>query len=285
VLGVLTQVVVAALGDAFQLVEAPRELELDVARACGVVRQLVSVVRAQLQHVGGHPEVEVPVHAFLAPVLVPLGRVGRGHEVLHLHLLELAGAEDPVLRGDLVAEALADLGDAERGLAAGRVEHVREVHEHALGRLRTQVCHGARVLDGAGVGLEHQVELARLGERAGLATVRACVRFVELVEPEALLAVRAVDQRVAEVGEVARGLEHLGRAEDRRIDQHDVVALLHHRPDPGVADVAQEQRAERPVVVGGAETAVDLGRGEDEPAPLAQVDDLVEVGGWHSQPA
>src|SRR5690606_14217558 len=33
------------------------------------------------------------------------------------------------------------------------------------------------------------------------------------------------------------------------------------------------------------ETAVDLGRGEDEPAPLAQVDDLVEVGGWHSQPA
>ena len=44
--------------------------------------------------------------------------VGRD-EVLHLHLLELAGAEDEVLRGDLVAEGLADLGDAEGRLLAG----------------------------------------------------------------------------------------------------------------------------------------------------------------------
>ena len=40
------------------------------------------------------------------------------HEELHLHLLELARAEDEVAGGDLVAEGLADLGDAERRLLA-----------------------------------------------------------------------------------------------------------------------------------------------------------------------
>ena len=54
------------------------------------------------------------------PVLVPL-LVGAGlDEELHLHLLELAGAEDEVARRDLVAERLADLADAERRLLARR---------------------------------------------------------------------------------------------------------------------------------------------------------------------
>ena len=83
-----------------------------------------------------------------------------------LHLLELAGAEDPVLRSDLVAEALADLGDAERRLLAAGLEHVGEVDEHALRGLGSHVGLGAAALDRSGVGLEHQVELARLGEAA-----------------------------------------------------------------------------------------------------------------------
>ena len=68
------------------------------------------------------------------------------------------------------------------------------------------------------------------------------------------------------------------------VDEHDVVALLHHRPDPGVLDVAQHQRPERPVVVGAAEAAVDLRRREHEPAPLGEVDDLIELGRRHGHP-
>ena len=75
-----------------------------------------------------------------------------------------------------------------------------------------------------------------------------------------------------------------GRAEDGGVDEHDVVALLHHRPDPRVLDVAQHQRAERPVVVGAAEPAVDLRRRVHEAAALAQVDDLVEVRRRHDVP-
>jgi hypothetical protein len=41
-------------------------------------------------------------------------------KILDLHLLELAGAEDEVARGDLVAEGLADLGDAEEAASRGR---------------------------------------------------------------------------------------------------------------------------------------------------------------------
>ncbi len=110
----LLEVVVGALGDALELVEAPREEELDVGRARRVVRQLVGAVRAQAQLVARDAVADVPVEALGAPVLEPPRAVRRRDEELHLHLLELAGAEDPVLRRDLVAEDLADLGDAER---------------------------------------------------------------------------------------------------------------------------------------------------------------------------
>ena len=59
-------------------------------------------------------------------------------EELDLHLLELARAEREVARRDLVAEALAHLGDAERHADARAVEHVLEVDEDALGRLGPQ---------------------------------------------------------------------------------------------------------------------------------------------------
>ena len=109
-----------------------------------------------------------------------------------------------------------------------------------------------------------------------LAAARAGVRVVELVEPEPLLALLAVDERVGEVRQVAGRLPHRRRAEDRRVEADDVVAQLHHRPPPGVLHVAEHQHAERPVVVGGPEAAVDLGAREHEAAALAQVDDLVE---------
>jgi hypothetical protein len=55
---------------------------------------------------------------------VPLLVGARLDEELHLHLLELAGAEDEVAGRDLVAERLADLRDAERRLLARVVMHV-----------------------------------------------------------------------------------------------------------------------------------------------------------------
>ena len=65
--------------------------------------------------------------------------------------------------------------------------------------------------------------------------------------------------------------------------QHDVVAELDHGADPRLLHVAQHERAEGAVVVGGPEPAVDLGRRIDEAPSLAEVDDLVEVLGRHRE--
>ncbi len=136
---VLFEVEVAAVGDPLQLRPADREEVLDVAGPGRVVGELVGVVGADPQMVGAQAEVGVPALAQLDPLAVPaLGLVGRDEE-LHLHLLELAGAEDEVAGGDLVAEGLADLGDPKGRLLAGEAEHVLEVDEDPLRRLGAQV--------------------------------------------------------------------------------------------------------------------------------------------------
>src|SRR5205085_6812639 len=116
--------------------------------------------------------------------------LGRRHEELDLHLLELARAENEVPGCDLVPESLADLGDAERRLAPGELEHVLEVDEDALRGLGTQEDAGGVVANRPHEGLEHQVELARLAQLTpalGAAKLPVVARL-EVVRPPALLA-------------------------------------------------------------------------------------------------
>src|SRR5436309_679718 len=93
---------------------------------------------AQPQALAGQAEVGVPAEAAVAPVLIPGRRLLRVAEELDLHLLELARAEGEVTRRDLVAEAFAHLGDAERDANAAAVEHILEVDEDPLRRLRPE---------------------------------------------------------------------------------------------------------------------------------------------------
>src|SRR5262249_2069940 len=52
----------------------------------------------------------------------------------------------------------------------------------------------------------------------------------------------------------------------------DVVALLHHGLPPVALDVVLDLHAERAVVPGSAQAAVDLAGREDDPPPLGQAD-------------
>ncbi len=277
----LREVVVAAVRDAFELLPADRVEVLDVARRAGVVRALRLVVLAHAKVDLAQTEVAVPGEPLLEPVLEPLRRLGGRDEELHLHLLELADAEEEVARRDLVPERLADLGDAERRLAAGELGDVLEVDEDALRRLGAEVRGGALVLERADVRLEHEVELARLGEVAvgrlagTLARLAAAARDLELVGAEAELARTAVDERVGEAGDVARRLPDARVEDDRGVEGDDVVALLHHRAEPERADVVLREDAVVAVVVRRAEPAVDLGGREDEAATAAEGDDRV----------
>src|SRR5690606_21289700 len=111
-------------------------------------------------------------------------------------LLELAGAEDEVSGGDLVAERLADLADAERWLLAARGEHVREVHENALGGFRAQVVESGLVIDDAEVGLNEAGEGLRLGPLSARATVRARDVCHPVLGSTALLRLECLDEVV-----------------------------------------------------------------------------------------
>ena len=213
-----------------------------------------------------------------------VGLVGRDEE-LHLHLLELADAEEEVAGRDLVAEALADLRDAERRLDAQRRRDVLEVDEDPLRRLRAQVGDAGVVAHGADMRLEHQVEVARLGQvavRVLAGTLRgalAAVARLEVVGTEAQLAGAAVDHRVGEACDVARCDPDLRVQDHRRVERDHVVALLDHRALPLALDVLVQQDAVVAEVEGRAETAVDVGGREDERAPAAQRRDLLDRGG------
>src|SRR5215207_3211920 len=156
-------------------------------------------------------ELGVPAQPLLHPVLVPLAGVRRGDEELHLHLLELEGPEDEVAGSDLVAEGLADLGDAERRLLARELQDVLEVDEDPLGRLGAQVGVVGIVVHRADVRLEHQSELARLREAAAAdraADLALRVLVAELLLAQVVLAetplalAEALDERIGEAGEM-----------------------------------------------------------------------------------
>ena len=140
VLGVRAQVEVAAVRDPLELRPADREEVLEVARAARVVRELVGVVRRA--RAGGSRAGRgrgTSGAARRSSTRTTRCGLGRRDEELHLHLLELAHAEEEVPGRDLVAEALADLRDPERRLHAQRRGDVLEVDEDALRRLRPQV--------------------------------------------------------------------------------------------------------------------------------------------------
>src|SRR6266508_1847473 len=181
----------------------------------------------------------VPAVALVDPVAEPLPGLVRRDEVLHLHLLELARAEEEVARRDLVAEGLADLRDAERRLPARELEHVLEVDEDALRGLGAEVCESAGLLERAQPRREHEVEGARLGEVAlrrlpgPLARLAATVHLLvlrvgDVVGAEAQLAGAAVHERVAKALHVAGRLPDLRVEDDRGVERNAVVALLDH---------------------------------------------------------
>ena len=145
-------------------------------------------------------------------------------------MFELAGSENEVARGDLVAKTLADLADSERRLLARGRDHVGEVDEDALRGLGAQIVQALLGLDRTEIRLEHHVELARLGPLAGLAGVRVAdvgqpvgrrvpvlgfVGLDEMVGAVALVGDQRLDQRVVEDLDVAGGHPDLPRQDDR----------------------------------------------------------------------
>ena len=171
--------------------------------------------------------------------------------------------------------------------------HVGEVDEDALRGLGTQIVQPLLGLDRTEIGLEHHVELARLGPLARLTglgvadvgqpvgrrmPVFGFVGLDEVVGAIALVGDQRLDQRVVEDLDVPGGHPHLARQDDRGVQADDVVAAGDHRAPPLPLDVLLELHAQRPVVPRRFGAAVDLAGGIDQAAPFGQVDDGVDDG-------
>lgn len=150
-------------------------------------------------------------------------------------------------------------------------------------------------LDRAEVGLEHHVEVARLGPLALGAAVgaddlvhRHRVRVIEallgrvgllhVVLPMPLVAVQALHQRIVEDVYVTGGHPHLARQDDRAVQADDVVTAGDHGLPPLPLDVLLELDTERPVIPCGLGAAVDLSGLVDQATAFRQVRNGVDDG-------
>ena len=153
-----------------------------------------------------------------------------------------------------------------------------------------------RLADRADRRLEHHVELARIGQRAVAAIRAGQVRLAQdlrhllwrhalgmdaellldqMVGPESALAGLAVDQRIVEVDDVTRRLPDAWVHQDAGIEADHVAPPVDEGPPPELLDVVLQLNAERSVIPGVGQTAVDIGAGKNESASLGERDDLV----------
>ena len=76
---------------------------------------------------------------------------------------------------------------------------------------------------------------------------------------------------------VSRVLPNHTIENDRRIDSLDVIALVDEPAPPRLFDVIAELDAERTIVPGAAEAAVNFGRRKNKTSPLGERNDSVDV--------
>ena len=96
----------------------------------------------------------------------------------------------------------------------------------------------------------------------------------QVIGPEAALAGFAIDQRIVEIDDVAGCLPDARVHQDAGVEADHVAPALDEGPPPELLDVVLELDAERAVVPGVGQSAVDIRAGKDESAPLAERDDL-----------
>ena len=277
--GVGTQIEVGAIGDTFEFLEAVRELIHHIEGGLRVVGQLLLRHVVQLQAVALDSLRFPPVEPLFHPALMPFFVGTRLHEELEFHLLEFADPEDEIARGDLIAESLADLGDAERQPRGRGVHHIAEIGEDRLCCFGAQVGEAGAIGHGPEIRLEHQVERSFIGQ-----IVRTAVRahlFLQVIGAMSCIAFAAIHQRVAEGVFVTRVAQCQWIGEDGRVESLDIVPLIDHRAPPGGLQIVLQLDAQRAVVVYALQTAVDVARLKYEAAALAQRHQFIHGFCWH----
>ena len=274
----------SAVVDALDLLEAERaaEVELDVERGARVVRELAPGVLVEAQPLLGRARAsgchsmrcafQYSNHSMSVP----------GSTKNCISICSNSRVRKMKLPGVISLRNALPICAMPNG-TFWRVDwlHVQEVDVDALRRLRAQVDHRRRLLDRPHERLEHEVELPRLRRarpscrRPGTALRRPCASSSGLSARKRLLQFLQSTSGSAKpatwpLASQTRGCMRIAASSPSMSSRSRTIAR-HQR----VLEVPLELDAERTVVPDGARAAVDLGRLEDEAAPLAQRHELL----------
>ncbi len=191
------------------------------------------------------------------------GAVGRGAHFGFEHEVELAHVGPVARAADGAYDLLVD---------DDLLEFLEVVGVHGVAEALVQGVALLLVFQHAGVGGAELLFVEGLAEafaRLGYFLFDFLLILGNLVLDEhvgavALFRVAVVDQRVVEGVDVSRRFPDGGVHEDGRVDAHDVLVEQHHRLPPVVLDVVLQFHAVLSVVVHGAESVVNVARGEHE---------------------
>ena len=111
---VFADIVICSVGDSLEFLNAKGEFVFDIVCLFGIVRTL-TIRHVQNVELGTrNANFLVEFEASFKPLIGELHAVIWMAEIFNFHLFKFPRAEGEVTRVDLVAECLADLGDAER---------------------------------------------------------------------------------------------------------------------------------------------------------------------------
>ncbi len=159
----VAQIVISAVGDAFQFFQPVRELVFQIIRCFGIVRQFGFFNFVHMQFFGVQALFNPPIDTVVFPFFQPI-HVGAGFDkVFQFHLFKFADAENKVARRDFIAERLTDLRNAKWYFARCRIYHIFKLRKNGLSRFGTQISKIFPVFNRTDIRFKHQVEHARFG--------------------------------------------------------------------------------------------------------------------------
>ena len=227
----VAEVIIGAVGYAFQFFHTVRELIFNVIAGFGIVSQIFFRRGININVLARQSLLFPPFDPGFFPHFMPFFVFAGHNKIFQLGLFKLPDAEDKVARCDFIAERFADLSNAERQLARGGINHVFKLGKNCLCGFRTQISQIFRIINRADRRLEHQVKRTGFGQICR-AAIRALSVF-NVVSAETPFAFAAVGHRVRESVFMAGIMQNLAVSQNSGIQSFDIITFIDHCPPPG----------------------------------------------------
>ncbi len=134
----LSEIVVTSIVNTLEFFETKGKVILDIPSSLGVEHQVLVLMPPKIFGLESQ-RLGIVGEAFLPPFFIGFRCGTRVDEVLHLHLLKFAFAENKLSRRNFVTERLTDLRDTKRHFDPRRIEHVFEIDVDSLTGLTPEV--------------------------------------------------------------------------------------------------------------------------------------------------